>query len=67
MKKYLSIKDYALRCGVTTQQVYWRINKGLIEVDEKAKELYGGKVINIIIYPPIRKQKAGRPLLSASI
>lgn len=64
MSKYLSIRDYAHECGITTQQVYYRIKQGEIEIDKVVSKKLEGKVINILTSPPVRKKKAGRKRLS---
>ena len=65
--QFLSIRDYAGRCGVSPQQTANRIKKGMIEVDKIESERCKGFVINITIFPPVKKQKAGRPRISEKI
>ena len=66
-KKFLSVKDYSVKCGLTTQAIESRIKKGLIKIDTKESYRVGGKVIDILIYPPKKKQKAGRKLTSEHV
>ena len=63
----LSIRDYAEKCGVSVQQIAYRLKTPKLEIDEVESDRCGGKVIDINIYPPIAKQKAGRPRLSNKI
>ncbi len=64
-RKFLSIKEYADKCGISVQQVYNRINAGLIITSDikVGNTLY--KSIDLTKYPPLGRQVAGKKPLSA--
>ena len=55
----MSITQYASKCGVSRMQIYNRISAGLIVPIIYANQFYG-LLIDANIYPPQKKQTAGR-------
>ena len=62
-EKFLSISQYAVKCGVSKVSIHRRINLG--EVVAMMDDNAGVLVIDISKYPPKPRKKSGRPVYSA--